>query len=132
MLSTNLASTGLSAVSSVESIHVHRPRCEELAFTVRVAASELDLRRVQQLREAAYDHHLPGQAADFGRPDPLDRSEGVLILLAECKRTGAVVGSARIQVNRTAPLVIERSISLPPALQGRLLCEITRLTVSPI
>jgi hypothetical protein len=36
-----------------------------------------------------------------------------------------------LQCNRSQPLQIERSIVLPPQLQGKLLAEITRMTVTP-
>ena len=102
-----------------------------LPFKVRVVCDESQLLRVQALRQTAYGRHLPAQAAAFGSADPLDRLVDTTIFFAEDKATGAVVGSARIQSNRTAPLQIERSIELPPERQGQLLAEITRLCVQP-
>jgi hypothetical protein len=100
-----------------------------LAFKVGIATSESDLVRVQALRQAAYGHHLPGIAATFSKPDPVDRWPDVTIFYAEDKQRGHLVGAARIQSNRTNPLLIERSLQLPPELRGRLLAEITRMTV---
>jgi hypothetical protein len=102
---------------------------EALAFRVGIADSEALLSRVQRLREAAYGHHLPGLAAHFGEPDPVDRWPDVTIFYAEDKLTGRMVGSARLLCNRSRALQIERSTVLPPRLRGRLLAEITRLTV---
>jgi hypothetical protein len=104
---------------------------ERLAFRVSVVQSEADLDRVQELRQAAYGHHLPALAASFGQPDPVDRWPDVTIFFAEDKATRRVVGSARLQCNRGQPLQIERSIALPPRLAGKLLAEVTRMSVIP-
>ncbi|WP_157603823.1 hypothetical protein [Rhizobacter sp. Root1221] len=102
-----------------------------LPFSVHVVSSEEQLEAVQALREVAYGRHLPHLKASFGEADPLDRLPGTTIFYAEDKLTGEVVGSARIQTNRRAPLQIERSVALPDAWRGRLLAEITRLAVRP-
>lgn len=104
---------------------------ELLAFRVSVVQSEADLKRVQELRQAAYGHHLPSLAASFGQPDPVDRWPDVTIFFAEDKLTRRMVGSARLQCNRSQPLQIERSIALPPRLARRLLAEVTRMSVVP-
>lgn len=106
-----------------------RPATERLPFRIAIVDSEADLLRVQSLRQAAYGHHLPGIAAKFAQPDPVDRMPDVTIFFAEDKATGRLVGSARIQTNLTNPLQIERSIELPPERRGSLLAEITRMTV---
>lgn len=100
-----------------------------LPFRVAIVESEEDLLRVQQLRQAAYGHHLPALAAHFGKSDPVDRWPDVTVFYAEDKASGRVVGSARLQCNRARPLQIEQSITLPEILRGRLLAEITRMTV---
>lgn len=105
------------------------PAPTRLAFRVRIADSEDDLLRVQKLREAAYGHHLPALASHFSKPDPVDRWPDVTIFYAEDKASGRMVGSARLQSNRTRPLQIEQSTVLPEQLRGRLLAEITRMTV---
>lgn len=107
------------------------PAGEPLAFRVAIVESEADLLRVQELRQAAYGHHLPALAANFGRADPVDRWPDVSIFFAEDKATRRVVGSARLQCNRSQPLQIERSIDLPAHLRGRLLAEVTRMSVIP-
>jgi hypothetical protein len=105
------------------------PVGEPLAFRVAIVGSEVDLLRVQDLRQAAYGHHLPALAATFGQPDPVDRWPDVTVFFAEDKATRRVVGSARLQCNRSQPLQIERSTALPPSLRGKLLAEVTRMTV---
>lgn len=108
-----------------------RPRDEALPFRIRVVDSEAELLRVQALRQQAYGRHLPQLAASFGLPDPVDRLLDVTIFYAEDKATGQVVGTARVQSNRTRPLQIERSVTLPPDRADQLLAEITRLSVLP-
>ena len=107
------------------------PCGETLAFRVTIAETEADLLRVQRLRQAAYGHHLPALAASFGQADPVDRWPHVTVFFVEDKATGRLVGSARLQSNRSRPLLIERSIVLPPALRGKLLAEVTRMAVLP-
>jgi GNAT superfamily N-acetyltransferase len=112
-----------------------RPPCPRAAvgrglpFKVKLVCNEAQLLRVQALRQQAYGRHLPDQAAAFGNADPQDRAAGTVILYAEDKLTGRLVGSARIQSNRHAPLQIEGSLELPPEHRGRMLAEITRLCV---
>ena len=105
------------------------PSGQALAFRVGIVDTEPDLLRVQALRQAAYGHHLPALAAHFGQADPVDRWPDVTIFAAEDKATGRMVGSARIQCNRSQPLQIERSTELPAHFHGRLLAEITRMAV---
>lgn len=102
-----------------------------LPFSVHVVSSEAQLEAVQSLRETAYGRHLPHLKSSFGLPDPLDRGAGTTVFFAQDKLTGDVVGSARIQTNRHAPLQIERSLALPDEWRGRRLAEITRLAVRP-
>ena len=115
---------------------VHRiiqPRLRETAlpFKIGVVLTESQLLRVQALRAQAYGHHLPGLAASFARPDPVDLQNDIIVFYAEDKLSGSLVGSARIQVNHRQPLQIERSLELPERMAGRMLSEVTRLTVLP-
>ena len=108
-----------------------RLREEALAFRIGVVSTAECLLQVQALRAASYGHHLPGLAATFARPDPLDLDDDVIVFYAQDKQTGTLVGSARIQINRRRPLQIERSLDLPDHLSGLLLSETTRLIVLP-
>ena len=105
------------------------PPGEPLPFRVAIVESDADLQRVQALRQAAYGHHLPALAARFGEADPVDRWPDVTVFFAEDKATRRMVGSARLQCNRSQPLQIERSIELPPRLLGKLVAEVTRMSV---
>jgi hypothetical protein len=115
----------------VEAVGAVRLVEARLPFTIGVVSTEAQLQKVQALRAAAYGHHLPGLAASFARPDPLDLQPDITVFYVEDKLSGQLVGSARIQVNRHQPLQIERSLELPAELEGRMLSEITRLTVLP-
>ena len=122
----------LRAAAQTSSVRtIPRLKEEALPFRIGIVSSEAELLRVQALRAAAYGHHLPGMAASFARPDPLDSHPDTTLFFVEDKLSGSLVGSARIQVNRSQPLQIERSLELPSNLEGQLLSEITRLTVLP-
>jgi hypothetical protein len=124
----DLAHQERESASSGPEFHATPPG-EPLAFRIAIVESEADLQRVQGLRQAAYGHHLPGLAATFGQPDPVDRWPDVTIFFAEDKATRRMVGSARLQCNRCQPLQIERSITLPAHLRDKVLAEVTRMAV---
>ena len=102
-----------------------------LPFTVGIVQTDTMLLKIQALRAIAYGRHLPEMAASFGEADPLDTDIDVTVFYAQDTSTECVVGTARLQTNRSGPLVIERSLILPSEKQGRLLGEITRLAVLP-
>lgn len=99
-----------------------------LSFSIRPVANGIDLRRACEVRAEAYGRHVPAWRQSFIEPDALDRESGTLVLLCEDKRTGRPIGTARVQVSRHAPLLIERSVTLPPAMAGQGRAEITRLS----
>lgn len=99
-----------------------------LSFSIRPVANSIDLRRACEVRAEGYGHHVPAWRQSFIEPDALDRESGTLVLLCEDKRTGQPIGTARVQVSRHTPLLIERSVTLPPAMAGHGRAEITRLS----
>ena len=104
-----------------------------LSFSVRIARHGAELQEASAVRAAAYGHHLPGMAPTMAQalavPDAVDRLPGTVVLVCRDKRSGQVVGTARIQRNHPQPLQIERSVALPPSLAGQPLAEITRLAI---
>jgi len=102
-----------------------------LGFTVRPVANGADLRRACEVRAAGYGHHLPGWKQSLIEPDALDRDGSTLVLLCEDKRTGAAIGTSRIQTSRDGALSIERSIELPEPIGHAGRAEITRLSTLP-
>lgn len=104
---------------------------EYLPFTVRIATSEADIAKAVQIRHEAYARHLDPKVIEaLKRPEPLDASPGVAILLAESKLDGSPLGTMRIQTNRFRPLTLEQSIELPNWMQGKGLAEATRLGIT--
>ena len=76
---------------------------ERLPFTIRIVTSAADIARAARFRSVAYGRHLPDLAARLAEPDPCDLDGSAVVLLAEAKRDGATVGTARLQTNRRQP-----------------------------
>ncbi len=104
---------------------------ERLPFSVRVVRSDDALQKAVAIRQAAYARHLPTFAAKLGAPEPNDRDEDSLVLLAESRLDGSPVGTMRIQTNRLRDLPIAHSVELPAWLKGKSMAEATRLGVAP-
>ncbi|HZW13455.1 MAG TPA: hypothetical protein VFF81_09725 [Noviherbaspirillum sp.] len=105
-------------------------REELLPFTVKLVTTEDDLYKAVLIRHAAYGRHVPQFAETLRTPEPVDKENGVIILLAEAKLNGQPLGTMRIQTNRFRPLNLEQSLQLPQWLQGRRLAEATRLGIT--
>ncbi len=103
---------------------------ERLPFTVRAVRNESDLMRAVHIRQTAYGRHVPGLAELLRMPEPCDREDGSVVLLAESKLDGSPIGTMRIQTNRHRKLGLEDSVVLPEWLQNKNLAEATRLGVS--
>lgn len=104
---------------------------ERLPFTVRVAQTPEDMRKVVQVRHASYARHLPLRMADaFRQLEPLDAVDGVVSLIAESKVDGSPLATLRVQTNKVQPLLLEQSTDLPDWMQGLRLGEVTRLAVA--
>lgn len=116
---------------SAEEFVTGGPMTEEiLPFTVGVAHNEKQLERAVSLRQSAYARHVPEFAAKLKKPEVADSDPGSIVLFAESKLDGSVIGTMRIQTNRYGNLGIEESIELPDWLQGATLAEATRLGVA--
>ncbi len=103
---------------------------ERLPFTVKAVRDGEQLRKAVSIRQAAYARHVPSLADKLREPEPHDSDPDCLVLLAESKLDGTPVGTMRIQTNRSDGLVLERSVTLPPWLQGRRMAEATRLGIA--
>lgn len=102
---------------------------EELPFRVRIADPKEDLNRILELRSRAYGRHLPEMAKRLEQAEPDDLREDALLLIAESKQTGELLGSIRLVTNVSRPLSIEHETPLPAQFQHRHLLEARRLTV---
>lgn len=102
-----------------------------LPFTIRLVSSQDDLERVCLQRAQAYGRHQPDLVTrlTLSKPEPEDLREDVLILMAESKETGEVVGALRLQTNLNQPLRFETELDLPERFRNKHLLEAGRMTV---
>lgn len=100
-----------------------------LGYSVRIALGDDDFREARRVRAAAYGHHDPQIGARFGAEDPMDRSEGTVVLLCRDTQTGEGLGTARIQGSAFGPLLLENSLDLPDWLAHKPRAQISRLAV---
>jgi hypothetical protein len=117
------------ALSSKRPYSVAVERRESLPFRVRLAESSQDIEKAVEIRAAAYARHVPGLGDALRRPEPDDLRPDALLLIAEGKLDGDVVGSLRLQHNFDRRLRIEGELTLPDVYQGKRLVEVRRLGV---
>ena len=103
---------------------------ESLPFVVRCVRNEAELAKAVAIRRSAYGRHVPELAARFAAPEPGDLDGSSRVLVALAKLDGMPLGSMRYRTNQFQPLDLEKSVTLPSALHGRVLTEATRLAVS--
>lgn len=102
---------------------------ERLPFTVRVVRSDDALQKAVTIRQAAYARHVPAFAEKLSAPEPNDRDQDSVVLLAESRLDGSPLGTMRIQTNRFREIAIAQSVELPAWLKNRSMAEATRLGV---
>jgi hypothetical protein len=102
-----------------------------LPYTLGVVRTESQLSAICNVRAKAYEKHLPGTAYVLTRPDALDLSKDVILLYAQDKLTGNIVGTARIQTNLNGPLAISKSFLLPTWIAESPTAEVSRLAILP-
>ncbi len=102
-----------------------------LPFTIRLAKGQDDIEKVCLQRAQAYGRHQPDLVTrlTLSKPEPEDLREDVLILMAESKDSGEVVGALRLQTNLNQPLRFETELPLPERFKGKHLLEAGRMTV---
>jgi hypothetical protein len=105
-------------------------RKESLAFRVRLAATHADVLKAVRVRASAYGRHVPAVGEALREPEPDDARDDVVIVIAESKLDGTVLGSMRLQPNFHRPLRIEGETELPARYRGGRLVEFMRLTVT--
>lgn len=104
-------------------------KSEDLPFRVRIANPQEDLDRILDLRSRAYGRHLPEMAKRLEQAEPDDLRDDALLLIAESKSTGQLLGSIRLVTNVATALSIEHETKLPEPFRNRYLLEARRLTV---
>jgi hypothetical protein len=108
----------------------HTPlRAEDLPMTVRIVRTPEQLERVCELRSAAYGLRNPQVGARLTQPEEADFDAGTVVLIAESKQTGEVVGTLRIHTNLFQAVPMEGVVELPSTLQGQLVAEACRFCV---
>jgi hypothetical protein len=111
---------------------VQQHKQQPLPFTVRVVRSEEEFAKVVQIRVSAYGRHVPEFAQKLGRPEADDLSPGSVVLLAESKLDGEVLGSMRLFTNLFgARISIQDSVDLPKEYDRLNLAEVSRLCTKP-
>ena len=60
---------------------------ERLPFTVKAVRNEPDLMKAIHIRQMAYGRHVPELAELLRLPEPYDREDGSVVLLAEMRGT---------------------------------------------
>jgi hypothetical protein len=108
-----------------------QPAAEYLPFTIRRVTDQADLGRAIDLRHLAYARHMPEFAEALKVPEQDDLTRDAVLLIAESKLDGSIIGTVRIQTNLSAPLNVEHSIALPAKLAGKTVAEVRRLAVAP-
>lgn len=109
--------------------HAEHAQTQYLPFRIRIAHSNDDIRRAVAVRTQAYGRHVPGMEEVLKDPEPDDDRDDAVLLIAESKEDGQVLGSMRAITNARYPLHLEHELALPAALRGRKLAEAWRLTV---
>lgn len=104
---------------------------QALPFTVRLASKTHDLPGLVALRALAYGRHLPGMDEVLKAPEPDDLREDVVLLVAQSKADGRLLGSLRLISNQCRPVSLEGALPADSPLRGRKLGEVGRLTVLP-
>lgn len=103
---------------------------ERLPFSVRLVRTEEDLKRAIELRYRTYARHMPEFAEHLKEPEADDFERDSIILLAESKLDGSVIGTMRIQSNEYRPLSMEHSVTLPDWTKNQSMVEVRRLGVA--
>lgn len=112
--------------------HLYSVRAEHtqpLPFRIRMAHSEADLRQAVAVRTQAYGRHVPGMETVLKEPEADDVRDDAILLIAESKSDGQVLGSIRLITNSQQALHLEHEVELPTLFRGHRLLEAWRLTV---
>lgn len=119
----------LSTETHDEVVARNRPVAQELPFKVSIVRTAEKLQQVCDLRAVAYSVRNSTFGALLVKPEPSDLEPGNVVLIAECKETGQVLGSMRIHTNLFNPVPMETVIAMPKFMQGQLLAEACRFCI---
>lgn len=102
-----------------------------LPVTIRVAATEADLRKVLAVRAVAGQRGEPPGVPASISPETWDLRPNATLLLAESRLDGEALGSLRILASERGRLMVEDRVELPAVLKAVSLAEASRLAVKP-
>ena len=98
-------------------------------MTIKIVRTPEQLQRVCDLRSMAYGLRNPSLGAALKLPEPADFDPGTVVMIAESKESGEVVGTLRVHTNLFQPVPMEGVVDLPAHLQGQLVAEACRFCV---
>jgi hypothetical protein len=103
---------------------------QPLHFTIRLAEGAEDLERIAEQRAQAYSRHQPDlvERMSLSKPEKDDFREDAVVIVAESKESGDVLGSMRLTTNIHKPLRFETEFDLPERFHDRVLLEAGRMT----
>lgn len=104
-------------------------KTEDLPFRVRIAHPQADLKGILELRARAYGRHLPEMAKRLEQAEADDLRDDAVLLVAESKENGQLLGSVRLLTNIERPLCIQHEAKLPEYFHRSHLLEARRMTV---
>jgi len=108
-----------------------RPIAQDLPITVSIVRTPEQLQRVCDLRASAYGARNSQFGALLTKPEKADLEPGNVILIAESKMTGEVLGTMRIHTNLYGVVPMETVVDIPVEMRGQLLSEACRFCIKP-
>lgn len=102
---------------------------QDLPFRVRIAQSAQDIQKVCRHRGEAYARHQPDlvQRLSLHEPEADDLRDDVVLVMAESREDGSLLGSLRLSTNINTPLRFEREFDLPQRFHQKALAEAGRM-----
>jgi len=100
-----------------------------LPFTVKIVRTEDHLSKAIAVRSRSYGKHHPAVAEQLKEPEPADRSDAALVLLAESKQDECALGTLRIETNLPRPSLVESLLPDSAKCKRCTIAYVTRLAV---
>jgi hypothetical protein len=101
-----------------------------LPFVVKFARVKNPIKKIQDLRQETFGEHYPDLVSFMRDEDKRDWQDGSIVLYAQSKITGEIVGSLRATDNLKRPIQYEREVQLPEYLQGKVLASTNRFVIA--
>jgi len=105
------------------------PRAVELPFTVKIVRTEDQLAQAVRLREAAYSRHYPADPKRRLVDERADKSSQSLVLIAERKGDGELLGTIRVETGTLEPHPVEELLPDELRFAESTIAYLTRLAI---